>query len=234
MVHEQPAGAVNAMVPVVDELGSARLDGDSAAPTHRLADWVTVKLLPATFRTAERSTPPALAATLKDNVALPVPDEAMVIHDGAPVTVHAQADAAVTVTLLEPPALPMNRLDGEMVDAGLQVPAAWFTEKALFAIVNEALRATPPFAVTEYGSDVGPVPLDAMLTHAGAPATAQGHPSAMLTLTEEDPAAFVKDWFDGVSEAVAQGLPSCVTGNAVPPMLSVALRAAGPAFPATE
>ena len=70
-----------------------------ATVTNRMGVyWVMMKVWPATMKVAERSAPVPLAATVKSIAPLPVPlaPEVIVIHQGKPVTVHAQPAAAVT------------------------------------------------------------------------------------------------------------------------------------------
>ncbi len=213
--------------------GSATLAGRSVAPTHRLAACDTLKLLPATRKAALRATL-GLVATMKDSVALPVPDVVgIVIHDGRTGADHEHPAGAVTATVDVPPAVVNERKVGEMVGAGAHAPADWFTRKLTPAMLSTALRATPTFCAAVRVMPAGPVPLLLVVSHAGAPVTDHVHPAQMARETVDVPPAAAIDRLGGLSVGLMHGLACWLTANALSAMLSVAVRA-GPVFAATE
>jgi hypothetical protein len=225
-VHVQAPGALTAMLPVSALRECDALVGASVAPAHCPASCVTLKLFPATVNVALRAAP-TFAAAVRASVPLPVPEEAIVTQVGLPVTVHGHDEGAVTLTVALPP-LPVKAwLDGEIVGAGTQALPAWLTASDLVAIETLAPRAAALFDATVIVKLALPLPLKlpligATLIHGvGAAATVQVHDDGALSATLDEPPAVLKDRLDGVTVAVAQALPPCVTDSAVPPIFIV-------------
>jgi hypothetical protein len=113
--------------------------------------------------------------------------------------------------------------------------AACVTTNAWPPIVTVALRAAPVLPATTMFTELVPVPLAGLTDTQADPLDAvHPHPVALaVTVTLPLPAADVNAWL--VAErAIVQGggAAACVTTNAWPPIVSVALRAA-PVFSAT-
>jgi hypothetical protein len=99
-VHEQPAGADTATVPVPPEVVKER-ELLPIVTTHAVPAWLTVKVLPPIEIVPERGVELAFAATVNDTLPGPAPDAEplIVIQFALLVAVHAQPAAAVTATL---------------------------------------------------------------------------------------------------------------------------------------
>ena len=99
-VHEQPAGADTATVPVPLADGNER-EALPIVTVHAIPAWLTVKVLPAIEIVPERGFKLALAATVNPTLPGPFPDAepVIVIQLAVVVAVHPQPAADVTVTV---------------------------------------------------------------------------------------------------------------------------------------
>jgi hypothetical protein len=115
-VHEQPAGADTATVPVPLEDGNER-ELLPIVTTHAVPAWLTVKVLPPIAIVPERGVELGFATTVNATLPGPLPDAAplIAIQFAVLVAVHAQPAAAVTVTLPLSPSASAALEPGESV-----------------------------------------------------------------------------------------------------------------------
>jgi hypothetical protein len=91
--------------------------------------------------------------------ALPLPEVAIVTHEGLFATVQVHPAGAVMLTVALPP-LPVKAwLEGEIDGAGTHVVPAWLTATGLVAMVTLAFRAASPLAATVIVKLALPLPL---------------------------------------------------------------------------
>jgi len=142
-VHEHPAGADTATVPVplADEKESEVL---AIVTTHALPAWLTVKVLPLLEMVPERAVELAFGATVNATLPGPLPDAALVsvIHAALLVAVQPQPAAAVTVTLPLSPLASAASEVGEIVT--LQGAPFCVTLNVFPAIVTVPAREVVP------------------------------------------------------------------------------------------
>jgi len=233
-VHAQPAGAVTAIggVDAPPAAGTVRLVG--LIVTVQPPDCVTVNVCPPIESVPTRSGP-ALAATLKLTLPLPVPlaGALTVSQPSLVVAVHAQPAGAVTAIggVDAPPAAGTVRLVGLIVTAQ---PPDCVTVNVWPPIVSVPVRSGPAFAPALNSTLPLPVPL--------APAVIVSHGS-FLVAVHVQPAGAVTA-IGGVDGPPAAGTvrlvglivtaqpPDCVTVNVWPPIVNVPVRS-GPALAAT-
>jgi hypothetical protein len=172
------------------------------------------------------------AAAVNWTVPFPVPaaPAVMLAHVASLVAVHAHEGAdAVTVTEPDAPAATTDWLvgDNEKVHDGGGA-AAWVTVTVCPATVSVPVRnAVPVFAVNAYVVLPVPVPLapELMVSHDVAVDAVHAQVDADgVTVIELVPAPAPTGWLVADSAKVHGAAAACVIANAVPAMVSVAVR----------
>lgn len=159
-------------------------------------------------------------------MALPAPEEVIVIHEGTPPTVQLH-EAVTPVSAIEPvPAALSSETPLGVTTASMQGFAACVTVKLLPATVKVAVRSTPGLAAALTLRVRLPVPEVDMLIHAGIPVTLQVQELGAVTVTVDVPGAAVNVRLDGeIVGAGMHGSAAWLTLRVRPAMVTVALRA---------
>ncbi len=193
--------------------------------------WLTVNVCPAMVSVPVRAGP-VFGATVSGTVPfpLPLPAPAIETHGTLLVEVHAQPEAVVTATELEPPVLATD------CDCGLmskRQPVLCVTVNCRWPTLSVPTREGPFHAPTLNVTSPGPVPsvAEAIVIHGASLCADQEQAAAVVTLIAPDPPSAAMVCAVGAMPTVQP--PPCVTTTRCPAMVSSPLRG-GPAVRAAS